>query len=107
MANLIRPNVPDASLTQNTVISLGVCGLGVVALLVAIASLRVPRVHSTALRLLRVGQHLGFRASDGRKIEAGDKLTGVVRLSWHGGDRRASPAGERGGNHGTRAVSLG
>jgi hypothetical protein len=77
VAHLIHPDVPDASLAKNAAIS------------------------------LRVGQHLGSRARDGRKMEAGDKVTGVVRLSWHGGDRRDSPVGERGGNHGTRTVSLG
>ena len=57
VAHLIHPDVPDASLAKNAAIS------------------------------LRVGQHLGSRARDGRKMEAGDKVTGVVRLSWHGGDR--------------------
>ena len=55
MANLVHPDVPDASLTQNTVIYLGVCGPGVAALLVARAVLRVRRVHSTALRCSELG----------------------------------------------------
>ena len=41
MARLIHPDVPDASLTQNAVIRLDVCGLGVVAFSVALAVLRV------------------------------------------------------------------
>lgn len=40
VANLINPDVPDDYLTQNTVICLVVCGIGVVLLLVVIAALR-------------------------------------------------------------------
>jgi membrane protein implicated in regulation of membrane protease activity len=40
VANLIHPDVPDAYLTENTLVCLAVCGLGVAALLVAIAVFR-------------------------------------------------------------------
>lgn len=40
VANLINPDVPDAYLTQNTVVCLVVCSIGVIFLLLAIAALR-------------------------------------------------------------------
>jgi hypothetical protein len=43
----------------------------------------------------------------GREMAAGDKIRGVVRLFWHGGNPGDIPVEKRGGNHGRHTVSLG
>ncbi|HUW93525.1 MAG TPA: hypothetical protein VMV74_10190 [Bacteroidales bacterium] len=40
VANLIYPDVPDDYLTRNTIVCLGVCAVGLIPLLVAIATFR-------------------------------------------------------------------
>ena len=40
VANLIHPDVPDEYLTQNTLVCLGVCGLGITGVIIAVAIAR-------------------------------------------------------------------